>query len=252
MSAPFHTRLIARSVAVLTGLALAGCTPDAAPPVPTDTESGLSPTSAASSPSSTSSRVLTEPTTTNTLPPPPRPTGPAPSTAGGLSASSLPIPSGWRTAVLPGGDEEGFQRNGTWVHARDPRYAAQDVIALGCISVTRDDYTDPSAALEGNYQNQSGDRGIGLVLEFPDEQTAIKYFDLYKRQVEACTRRDQPVRTALVSGVGGLVDRRTYPDSEWTEIAERNGNRITLIILTDPGHSITKPSAQRILDQIRS
>jgi hypothetical protein len=246
-----HTRLVARSVAVLTGLALAGCTPGAAPPVPADTESGLSPTSATSSPSSTSSRVLTEPTTTNTLPPPPRPTGPAPSTAGGLSASSLPIPSGWRTAVLPGSDEEGFQGNGTWVHSR-PRYAAQDVIAFGCISVTRDDYTDPSAALEGNYQNQSGDRGIGLVLEFPDEQTAIKYFDPYKRQVEACTRRDQPVRTALVSGVGGLVDRRTYPDSEWTEIAERNGSRITLIILTDPGHSITKPSAQRILDQIGS
>jgi len=55
-----------------------------------------------------------------------------------------------------------------------------------------------------------------------------------------------------VSGVGGLVDRRTYPDSEWTEIAERNGSRITLIILADPGHSITKASAQRILDQIGS
>ena len=54
------------------------------------------------------------------LPPPPPPSGPAPSTAGGLSDRSLPIPSGWRTAVLDGGDEEGFRGNGTWVHARDP------------------------------------------------------------------------------------------------------------------------------------
>jgi len=138
------------------------------------------------------------------------------------------------------------------VHARDPRYAAQDVIALGCIPVTRDDYTDPSAALEGNYQNRSGDRGIGLVLEFPDEQAATKYLDLYQRQIWACTRRNQPVRTAIVPGVARLVDRRTYPDSEWTEIVERNGSRITLIILADPGHSITKASAKRILDQIGS
>jgi hypothetical protein len=37
-----------------------------------------------------------------------------------------------------------------------------------------------------------------------------------------------------------LVDRRTYPDSKWTEIAERNGRWITLIILTDPGHAIRR------------
>jgi hypothetical protein len=59
------------------------------------------------------------------------------------------------------------------------------------------------------------------------------------------------VRTAILSGVEGLVDRRTYPDSKWTEIAERNGSRITLIMLADPGHSITKASAHRILDQIQ-
>jgi hypothetical protein len=34
--------------------------------------------------------------------------------------------------------------------------------------------------------------------------------------------------------------------------SQRNGSRITLIILADPGHSITKASAQRILDQIGS
>ena len=76
-------------------------------------------------------------------------------TAGSLTAESLPIPDGGgETAVLEGSDEEGFEGNGTWVHARDPRYAAQDVITLGCATVTRDDYTDPVAALEGNYHNR--------------------------------------------------------------------------------------------------
>ena len=58
------------------------------------------------------------------------------------------------------------------------------------------------------------------------------------------------MRITIETDVGGLVDRRTYPDSEWTEIAERNGRRITLIILSDPGHNLSKAAAQRILDQI--
>jgi hypothetical protein len=152
--------------------------------------------------------------------------------------------------VREGGDDEGFYGNGTWVHARDPRYAAQDVIAVGCAGVTRDDYTDPTAALEGNYINRSGGPGVGLALEFADEQAAIRFFDLYRGQVQACTTTDQPVHTTILSGTGGLVDRRTYPDSKWTEIAERNGRLITLIILSDPGHAMSKVSAQRVLDQI--
>jgi hypothetical protein len=167
-----------------------------------------------------------------------------------LSAKSLPIPAGWQTAVLEGGDEEGFHGNGTWVHARDPRYAARDVLAVGCAAVTRDDYTDPTAALEGNYTNRSDEGGVGLVLEFGDEHAATRYFDLYRDQVQACTTTDHPVHTAVVSGVSGLVDRRTYPDSMWTEIAEQNGRLITLIILSDPGHAISKAAAQRVLDQI--
>jgi hypothetical protein len=235
--------LLASALAGLSWPVFAACTP-AAPSLPSGTPSQTTETPA-------TSPGLAEPTTTNTLPPPPPPTGPAPSTAGSLSAGSLPIPDGWQTAVLEGGDEEGFRGNGTWVHARDPRYAAQDVIAVGCAAVTRDDYTDPTAALEGNYQNNSGDPGIGLVLEFADEQAAIKYFGLYRGQVEACTTKQTPVRTAIVPSVNGLVDRRTYPDSKWTEIVERNARRITLIILSDPGHAISKADAERILDQIR-
>lgn len=248
--ATIRARFLGSSMAGLSGLVLAACSPSLPAPSPATTSAPpISATSAAVS--SPSAPATGEPTTTNTLPPPPPPSGPAPTTAGSLTAESLPIPAGWETAVLEGSDEEGFEGNGTWVHARDPRYAAQDVITLGCATVTRDDYTDPDAALEGNYHNRSGDRGIGLVLEFDDELTATHYFELYRRQVRSCNTRNEPVRTRILSGLSGLVDRRTYPDSRWTEIAERNGRRITMIILSDPGHAISKDSAQRILDQIK-
>ena len=154
--------------------------------------------------SPTDGRAPAEPTTTNTLPPPPPPSGPAPSTAGSLQLSRAD-PRGmedggarrWRRGRLRGQRHLGARR--------DPRYAAQDVIAVGCAAVTRDDYTDPTAALEGNYVNRSGDTGVGLVLEFGDEQAATGYFDLYRDQVQACTTTDERVHTAIVSGVSGLV-----------------------------------------------
>jgi hypothetical protein len=194
--------------------------------------------------------VAAEPTTTNTLPPPAPPTGPAPSTAGDLGAAALPVPKGWRTVALDGGEEEGFKGNGTWVHERDPRYAAADVIGVGCAPVTRDDYTDPVAALEGNYEGKGRLPGVGLALQFADSGAAERYFTLYRDQVEACTRADGPVRTTLVTGVDGLVDHRTYDDGEWTEIGRRTGNRVVLVILADPEHTMTRTAAQAILDQI--
>ena len=191
-----------------------------------------------------------EPTTTGTLPPPPVPTGPAPSEAGDLRADALPVPAGWTTVALDGGAEEGFEGNGTWVHARDPRYAAQDVITIGCADVTRDDYVDPVAALEGNYVDGDGAPGVGLALDFADEAAASTYWERYTAQVEACQDLDEPVSTVLVDGLPGLVDRRTYPDGTWTEIGRRSGERVTLVILSDEGHRITRAAALAVLEQM--
>ena len=77
--------------------------------------------------------------------------------------------------MLPGGDEEGYLGNGGWVHARDPRYAAEAAVTIGCADVTRDDYPDPTAALEGNLRRGSA-TGVGLVLEFADEAAASRYW----------------------------------------------------------------------------
>jgi len=171
--------------------------------------------------------------------------------AGKLTADALPVPAGWQTVALEGGDEDGFEGNGTWVHARDPRYAAQDVIGVGCAPVTRDDYADPVAALEGNYAAKGGAPGIGLALQFRDAAAARRYFELYRKQVQACSGRSGPVRTTMISGVDGLADHRRYDDGEWTEVGRQTADRVVLVILSDPDRKIDRAAANAIANQIR-
>lgn len=250
-----------RSSPALAALACAATLSACTPSVPTGPATAPAATSTAPAQSApaaatASPPAIVEPTTTNTLPPPPEPTGPAPSTAGRLTAAALPVPAGWRSVALPGGDEEGYLGNGTWVHARDPRYAAQAVASVGCADVTRDDYRDPVAALEGSYR-RGEEIGVGLVLEFADAAAAASYFTLYRAQIEACEEPGQVVETEVLAtptapdGGQGLVDRRTDSGAAWTEVVEQNGPRLTLIILGDADARITAGAAQDVLDQIR-
>jgi hypothetical protein len=160
------------------------------------------------------------------------------------------MPAGWRTVALAGGTEEGFRGNGTWVHARDPRYAALDAITIGCADVTRDDFPDPVAALEGNYTGRGGAPGVALALEFADPEAATRYWTRYTDQVRACQTLDDPVHTELVVDGDGMVDRRTYPDGRWTEVARQVGTRVTLVILNDEGQPVTARQARRLLAQL--
>jgi hypothetical protein len=171
--------------------------------------------------------------------------------AGKLTTHALPVPAGWRTVALKGGDEDGFKGNGTWVHARDPRYAAQDVVGVGCAPVTRDDYTDPVAALEGNYTSKGGAPGVGLAMQFADAGTARRFFELYRKQIQACTGRSGPVRITMISGVNGLADHRRYDDGDWTEVGRQTADRVILVILSDPGRTIGRAAASKIANQIR-
>ncbi len=212
---------------------------------PSAGSTGASPTAGASE------SAATEPTTTNTLPAPPEPTKAAASTAGSLTAAALPVPAGWHTVVKKGDQEEGYRGNGTWVHARDPRYAATDTISIGCAEITRDDFSDPRSALEGTYQNADDDPGIGLVLGFGTPTAAAHYFRLYTDQVEACTDPDGPMVATVVPSGLGLIDHRTYPgDDQWTEVVKLTGSRVTLIALTDHGHRIDESQATTILKSI--
>jgi hypothetical protein len=201
-----------------------------------------------------------EPTTTNTLPPPPRPSGPAPTTAGPLSAASLPVPDGWRTVEPPGNDEIGQEGNGSWVQALDPRYAAQGAVSVGCAEVTRDDYADPTAALEGGFESRSGDPGVGLALEFGSEGDAATFWRVYVTGVRACEGGTDGVRTAGirepgVAGGAGLVDRRTdeqQEPSDWTEVGALQGRRVVLLNLGDPGHRLGDAAADALIARIPS
>jgi hypothetical protein len=238
-------------VAVVIGLVvLVGCTGAPVPPEPAASMPTAPSAMARSAGATTAGPEVPEPTTTNTLPPPPEPSGPAPSTAGDLGEDALPTPSGWHPTARPGGDEEGYLGNGTWVHARDPRYAAFDVMAVGCAPVTRDDYADPISALEGTY-DRAGEPGIGLVLEFATASAAQRYFDLYLAQLDACGGAEAPIRVERVTSPAGLIDRRLHPEGAWIEIGKVHGRRVTLIILSDPDRSIPDDAATRLLAQIR-
>ena len=244
----------------LAAAGLAGCS--ASPPADAPATSGPAPTGTATtiaaSPTSappagaspTGAPTIAEPTTTNTLPPPPPPTGPEPSTSGSLTARSLPVPKGWRTVVREGGAEEGFEGNGTWTLARDPRYAAQETITIGCTGVTRDEYRDPLAALEGTYESPKGQPGVSLALQFRSSADAAAYYRLYRHQLEACDDPDAVLAT-VVPRPAGLIDRRRYPDGEWTEVGLQVGARVTLVILADPGHRISTMAAEELLAQVR-
>jgi len=260
-----RARLLACSL-TLGLVGLAGCSnadgptdPPAATGAPAPTPSAPSPTTSSPAPStptgapssaaSSEPSTISEPTTTNTLPPPPRPSKPAATRAGELTARSLPVPKGWKTVAREGGSEEGYEGNGTWVHARDPRYAANDVVTLGCADVTRDDYPDPKAALEGTYE-RAGQPGIGLVLQFGSAARAAAFWKVYLRQVQACQTGDGPVRTTITKSPLGLIDRRTYPDGTWTEVGAQVGERITLVLLAEDGRPISRGDSEALLSRI--
>lgn len=160
------------------------------------------------------------------------------------------MPAGWRTVARAGGSEEGYEGNGTWVHARDPRYAASDVMTLGCAPVTRDDYPDPVAALEGTYERSRHAPGIGLVLQFPTAQAAAAYYRVYLSQLAACRHPDDPVTVKIIPSNLGLIDQRSGVEADWTEVGRLTGARLTMVILTDPHHGRTLAQSEQLLHQM--
>jgi hypothetical protein len=88
------------------------------------------------------------------------------------------------------------------------------------------------------------------VLQFSGSDAAVGFFDLYRGQVAACGNTNDPVRTTIVPSQAGLIDRRRYPDGDWTEVAKISGERLTMIILSDPGHKISSGAAEQLMAQI--
>jgi len=263
---PGTRRRAAAGVAALImgGGLLVGCQNDHPTPGPSRSPAAPGPATSAASPSAPVSPTSTgsgatkspapEPTTTNTLPPPKAPTAPAKKTSGKLTSKDLPVPAGWKPVARAGGADDGYLGNGTWTHARDPRYAAQAVITIGCGSITRDDYTDPIHALEGTYGRKGAEDsqpGVGDVLQFRTAADAKLFYQKYLQQVRDCSDPKGEVYAKIISTEPGLIDQRVYDGStDWTEVAKLDGDRVTLIILTDPGHKITESASRKLLAKI--
>lgn len=160
--------------------------------------------------------------------PPPAPTAPAPTTAGGLSETDVATAEGWHPTAKPGGPEEGFLGNGTWVHATSPEHSGYAAIALGCTELGA--YPAPVAALEGNLTDDAGHPGVGLTLEFANAADAGAYFAEWVRQAEAC----DGAATQKVSATDDTWLGRRHLDTVWSETAGVRGNTVRLLIVNSP------------------
>lgn len=226
-------------------LALAGC-------APAPTVNPVTPTAADITPATTQAAEPTvEPTPTETAvtvapetpastvaqppsEPPPAPTEPAPTTAGGLSESDVATVEGWHPTARPGGPEEGFLGNGTWVHATSAEHSAFAAIALGCTDLGA--YPAPVAALEGNLVDDAGHPGVGLTLEFASAADAGAYFAEWLRQAEACGGTST---TKVDATEDTWVGRRNLA-TVWSETAGVRGDTVRLLIVDSPDADLSR------------
>lgn len=156
------------------------------------------------------------------------PTGPAETTAGTLTETDVATADGWHPTAKPGGPEEGFMGNGSWVHATSPEHSAYAAIALGCTELAP--YPQPIAALEGNLTDEAGHPGIGLTLEFASAADATAYFGEWLRQAEACVG----TATERLSATPDTWVGRRNLGSVWSETAGLRGETVRFLIVESP------------------
>ncbi len=163
---------------------------------------------------------------------------PAAKSAGPLTARSMPAGSalgaGWRTYADPGGADDGWTGNGTFVHARSGRDASVGVQPLGCQTRPRESLPTPGFALQGSYRSRVGAPAQAIVMQFGTPEAAARYFAGLESMLTGCTTADGPagivVRTdtATPTSFTGL---RTYAGHEtWREHDVRVGARVTVIL----------------------
>lgn len=164
-----------------------------------------------------------------------QPTSPAPSTAGDLSAASLPASYlGFSAKERPPAENE-YVPNDTWVHGLDAQQAATEAYPM-CEGAGAIPSTAPSAALMGSYLDSRGRLGNGLVLSFDTAAQATGYADAYRQALTSCTS-GQTVTAALASGDGWYAGRRTTQGTTWTEGIGVAGKHVILMLVADDAAS---------------
>lgn len=230
--------VVAAVVAAIVGVAaVSACSGrDQTTPSPSAT-SAAQPSAASGSPSATTATSASQ-TPSDILPPPSEPTAPAASTAGALTVRSMPVPAGWKLDLAKGGKEEGYQGNGTPARARDPKYAAFEIISVGCAQVDRSRWTDPTAALEVHYATAAGAPGVGEALQFATPDQALQWFAQFQAQLKACASGNPQV-TSTTATATTWVGRRDFGGGEqWAEVGVVKGSLVRLYLLSDASGTV--------------
>ncbi|GAA1396209.1 hypothetical protein GCM10009599_23460 [Luteococcus peritonei] len=154
--------------------------------------------------------------------------------------------------VQKGSIEEGFLGNGTPAHARDPRYAAYEIMSVGCAEVKRDSWTDPTHALEVSLAKGPA-KGMAEAMVFADAQQARTWFTQWTAQLKACEGSSNPKTTASSTTADSWIGRRSYGSADgWAEVGAVMDNTVRLYLLADPDGAITTQQQQALLAQVRA
>lgn len=218
------------AIALGATVVLTGCTSD---PEPTRSTSSPPTASAATSVSPTPIASDTPPSAS-----------PDPSTAGGLSAATLPAEFLGFTPDKREPEEDEFIPNGTWVFAAKDPTSAADQTWTGCGTEVPD---HPAHVLMGLYANQEGSPGIGQAFEFEDDLSAKNWFDAYASDVAQCMAlgKDalrQVIETNAAADV--MVDRRMMAGEPWSERVWLSDRTVLFVIIQDDS------SLQELLDAV--
>lgn len=175
---------------------------------------------------------------------------PAPSTAGSLTLSSLPVPKGWKTVAEKGGQDSGFIGNGTPARARSAAHAAFEMMSVGCSEVDRSAWTDPTDALEVGLA-QGTQSGVAEAMVFATEDQAKQWFALFQKQLRACTTSSMPKVTVTTATPTQYTGRRTFSaGQDWSEVGAVTGRTVRLYLLLDPKKQFGQPAQQELLGRL--
>ncbi|GAA1613789.1 hypothetical protein GCM10009789_79950 [Kribbella sancticallisti] len=152
-----------------------------------------------------------------------------------MSAKNLPAPAklgaGWKTFTDPGGAEEGFLGNETWIRRRDAHQAAFEALPIGCSNpLPTGSLPVPEHALQGTYRTGSGQPATVLVLRFADAAKASGYYGGYQSRMKGCGVKGSLKVEELWSEKQAAASVRSYEDAEsYVEVSVARGSTVALL-----------------------
>lgn len=150
----------------------------------------------------------------------------------------MPVPPRWNKVARPGGADEGFIGNGTWVHDRPPVNAAYEILAVGCKPVEVDAYAPPKAALAGTLAGSADQPGNTIALEFAEAAAARTWYEQLMGQLQACTAPGSSPKVNLARRGDQFFGTRDYGAGQvWTEFGKVSNTKVVLFILADPAYA---------------